>query len=77
MSPCVPACPQAIIKLPEQQQSIYYMLFGFINTQGQGPHGTVEGEREVFSRGSTCARLHGVEAPLDGGATAADGGATG
>ena len=64
-------CSQALIKLPEQEQSIYYMLFGFIETNGAGPNGTVEGERESLTRGSTCARLHGDEAPLGGGATAA------
>eukprot|EP00964_Phaeocystis_antarctica_P161140 scaffold133216_cov57-Phaeocystis_antarctica.AAC.8 len=65
-------CPQALIKLPEQEQSIYYMLFGFIATKGAGPNGTVEGERESLTRGTTCARLHGdEEAPLGGGATAA------
>ena len=68
---CRPTCAQALIKLPEEQQSIYYMLYGFIATNGAGPCGTREDEREILTRGSTYARLHGVEAPLGEDATAA------
>ena len=65
--------PQALIKLPEQQQSIYYMLYGFIATKGAGPNGTVEGERELSTRGHTHALLHGTEGTAAGEAAAAAG----
>ena len=29
---------EALVKLPEQQRSIYYMLFGFIATKGAQNH---------------------------------------
>ena len=61
----MPHVPQALIKLPEQQQSIYYMLYGFIATKGAGPNGTVEDERELFVRGQTQALLHSVDKDED------------